>query len=45
MSLIEDYMYWLREDSSIAVATSDYSVNDKHLLGFSKGDQIEIISR
>jgi hypothetical protein len=44
-SLCEDYLFWLREDSETAVALQDYTVADKNLLSFTKGQKIQIVSR
>ncbi|KAL6041503.1 TRAFAC class myosin-kinesin ATPase superfamily [Balamuthia mandrillaris] len=44
VSVMEEYMFWLREDSRHAKALYDYDVTDHKLLAFKKGDVIKIES-
>lgn len=44
-SIMEDCMFWLREDSWVARAVVDYLPRDRSLLSFHKGEIVTIISR
>jgi hypothetical protein len=45
VSVIEDYVYYLREDSTHAKALSDYEVTDDRLLGFKKDEIISVTKK
>eukprot|EP01090_Pellita_catalonica_P010685 TRINITY_DN2211_c0_g1_i3.p1 TRINITY_DN2211_c0_g1~~TRINITY_DN2211_c0_g1_i3.p1 ORF type:complete len:1734 (-),score=312.63 TRINITY_DN2211_c0_g1_i3:863-6064(-) len=45
VSLLEDYMFWLRADSNHCEVQEDYYVKDKHLLRLKKGDVLEILRK
>ncbi len=43
--MIEDYVFYLREDSMHAKAISDYEVTDERLLGFKKDEVITVTKK
>lgn len=45
VSLLEDYMYWLKEDSTTARALADYDVTNPNLLKFFKDDVIFVLRK